>query len=195
MFLRSSSHDTLTDEELIHRYRTQGEVKWAAQLFERYMPFIYGVCLQYLKDREASRDAVMDIYHRLCDTLLRHEVDRFKSWLHVLTKNHCLMALRAAQSRSRKEREEIYPELGMEWHSDAHPEEAWQVESHLEEMKKCMETLKEEQKQCVRLFYLDEKCYKEIADITLFDMKKVKSYIQNGKRNLKICIEKALGRE
>jgi RNA polymerase sigma-70 factor (ECF subfamily) len=57
-------------------------------------------------------------------------------------------------------------------------------------LEKCIETLGDEQKQCVKLFYLQEKCYKEITESTGFDMNKVKSYIQNGKRNLKICMEK-----
>jgi RNA polymerase sigma-70 factor (ECF subfamily) len=40
------------------------------------------------------------------------------------------------------------------------------------------------------LFYLEQKCYKDIADLTGYDLNKVKSAIQNGKRNLKICMER-----
>ena len=53
-----------------------------------------------------------------------------------------------------------------------------------------MELLNPEQKQTVELFYLQEKSYKEIVDQTGFSMNDVKSYIQNGKRNLKIMLSK-----
>ncbi len=120
------------------------------------------------------------------DTLRIHDVDNFKSWLYVTTRNHCLMHLRAQKG---KLKQQFSPEL-MENQLLLHPEEEPDLEGNLSKLEKCLETLVNEQKKCVQLFYLEERCYKDIAEFTGFDMNKVKSFIQNGKRNLKICMER-----
>lgn len=56
-------------------------------------------------------------------------------------------------------------------------------------LEKCIEHFAGEQKECIRLFYFDNKSYREIAATLKQDEKKVKSHLQNGKRNLKICLE------
>ncbi len=174
-----------TDVELLLLYQTSKDLEWLSTLFLRYAPLIYGVCLKYLKDREESKDAVMQIHEKLIESLLQHKVLNFRSWVYVNARNHCLMQLR---SRKGKMTEEISPFL-MENGLEQHPEGEIEVEQSLEKLEKCIETLVDVQQQCVRLFYLKEKCYKDIADETGFDLVKVKSYIQNGKRNLKICME------
>lgn len=150
------------------------------------MHLVYGVCLNYFKEEEASKDAVMQIFEELIIKLKVHEVQNFKSWLHVLTRNHCLMALRKSAKHTTVSLEDAFVENGDFVHLDIEDTK----EKQLTIMEKCMETLPEEQKISVDLFYLQEKCYKEVAEITGYEMLKVKSYIQNGKRNLKICIEK-----
>lgn len=154
-------------------------------LYNRYMSLVYGVCLKYLKDREESRDAVMQIFEKLVTALRQHQVEYFKGWLHTTTRNHCLMYLR---SRKGKHFEEISPVL-MENNGVAHPEDEPALEENLGRLERCIETLNAEQRRCVQLFYLQQKCYKEIVQVTGFDDNKVKSYIQNGKRNLKICMD------
>jgi len=143
------------------------------------------VCLKYLKDRDESKDAVMQIFEKLVTTLREHEVVHFKSWLYVTARNHCLMQLR---SRKGKYFEEISPGL-MESEADAHPEDGPEMESNLSKLEGCIQKLIPEQQACVSLFYLQQKCYKDIVSLTGYDDNKVKSYIQNGKRNLKICME------
>lgn len=175
-----------TDEELILLYRKSEELAIVGELYNRYTALVYGVCMKYLKDREESRDAVMQIFEKLMMTLKEHEVNVFKSWLYVTARNHCLMALR---SRKGKNFEELSPFL-MENGVNGHQEEGLEVESNLHKLEKCLQELADEQKQCVRMFYLEQKCYQEISTKTGFDLNKVKSYIQNGKRNLKICMEK-----
>jgi len=150
------------------------------------MPLVYGVCLNYFKEEEASKDAVMQIFEELIVKLKVHEVQNFKSWLHVLTRNHCLMALRKSAKNNTVSLEDAFVENGDFVHLDIEDTK----EKRLTVMEKCMDTLPDEQKISVDLFYLQEKCYKEVADITGYEMLKVKSYIQNGKRNLKICMEK-----
>jgi len=171
---------------LLYQYKNTGSLEVLGILYHRYMPLVYGVCLNYFKEEEASKDAVMQIFEELVVKLKVHEVQNFKSWLHVLTRNHCLMALRKSAKNNTVSLEDAFVENGDFVHLDIDDTK----ERQLKVMEKCMDTLPEEQKVSVDLFYLQEKCYKEVADITGYEMLKVKSYIQNGKRNLKICMEK-----
>jgi len=174
-----------TDAQLLALYKKSGELDVLGELYNRYMNLVYGACLKYLKDRDESKDAVMQIFEKLVTTLREHEVTHFKSWLYVSARNHCLMQLRAKKG---KYFEEISPVL-MESDPSLHLEEEPEMESNLSKLERCIETLVHEQKHCVQLFYLQQKCYKEIVQLTGYDDNKVKSYIQNGKRNLKICME------
>lgn len=176
----------LGDEELISLYKKSAELAIVGELYERYTALVYGVCLKYLKNRDESQDAVMQIFEKLIISLKEHEVLVFKSWLYVTSRNHCLMQLR---SRKGKNFEELSPLL-MENGNNPHQEHGPGIEENLNKLEKCIQELASEQKQCVQLFYLEQKCYKEITDSTGFDLNKVKSYIQNGKRNLKICMER-----
>lgn len=179
-------HTSLPDTELLRLYKHSDDLSVLGELFNRYMSLVYGVCLKYLKDREESRDAVMQIFEKLVTSLREHEVEHFKSWLYVTARNHCLMQLRA---RKGKNFEEISPYL-MENDTPAHLEDEPEMEANLSKLEKCIETLVSEQKRCVQLFYLEQKCYRDISQLTGFDDNKVKSYIQNGKRNLRICMER-----
>lgn len=177
------------DASLISRYKSSGSLEALGTLYNKYMHLVFGVCLNYLKDEEQSKDAVMQIFEELVVKLKVHEVQNFKSWLHVLARNHCLMAIRKNSRHETVSIEDTFVENTEFVHLDVDDTK----ENKLTVMEKCMETLPEEQRISVDLFYLQEKCYKEVADITGYDMLKVKSYIQNGKRNLKICIEKNSG--
>ena len=174
------------DSDLIKSYKINGSLDVLGQLYNKYMHLVYGVCVNYLKDEEASKDAVMQIFEELVIKLKNHEVQNFKSWLHVLTRNHCLMALRKNSKHETVSIEETFVENTDFVHLDVDDTK----ENKLTIMEKCMEKLPDEQRVTVDLFYLQEKCYKEGADLTGYDLLKVKSYIQNGKRNLKICIER-----
>ena len=178
-------HKSLSDQQLIALYKQGSDLAVLGELYGRYMSMVYGVCLKYLKDREESRDAVMQIFEKLVTGLRDHEVTHFKSWLYVSARNYCLMQLRSAKG---KHFEEISPSL-MESDTVLHPDEGPEMEANLSKLEKCIDTLADEQKHCVQLFYLQQKCYKEIVQLTGYDDNKVKSYIQNGKRNLKICME------
>ncbi len=182
----TAGHSRYEDGELIARYKLNGDLDALGILYNRYMHLVYGVCFNYFKDEEQSKDAVMQIFEELVKKLRVHEVQNFKSWLHVLTRNHCLMALRKSARQNNVSLDDRFVENEEFVHLDIDNTK----ETQLTIMEKCMETLSEEQRKSVDLFYLQEKCYKEVADITGYDILKVKSYIQNGKRNLKICIEK-----
>lgn len=154
-------------------------------LFNRYMTMVYGVCLKYLKDRDDSKDAVMQVFEKLVQTLRTHDVTWFKSWLYTTTRNHCLMQLRARKGRNFDEKDAFLMESSLE----VHPEDGQELEENLAKLEKCLERLNEEQQHCVRLFFLQQKSYRQIIDATGFDFNQVKSHIQNGKRNLKNCLE------
>ena len=180
-----SKPSTLDDHELIRQYKVSGDLGILADLYTRYTSLVFGVCLNYLKDREEAKDAVMQIFEKLVLSLKEHHVENFKSWLYVTSRNQCLMYLR---SRKGKFSEEISPQL-MESEFLLHLEEEPELEQNLTKLERCIERLADEQKRCVRLFFLGEKCYKDITSLTGFDLNKVKSHIQNGKRNLRICME------
>jgi RNA polymerase sigma factor (sigma-70 family) len=186
-FIKSNSRlQDQADATLINRYKESGDLEALGILYNKYMHLVFGVCLNYLKDEEESRDAVMQIFEELVVKLRIYEVQNFKSWLHVLSRNHCLMALRKKSKNVTVSLEETFVENTDFVHLDIDNTK----ETQLTIMEDCMKTLPEEQRISVDLFYLQEKCYKEVAELTGFEIVKVKSYIQNGKRNLKICIDK-----
>lgn len=185
----SRKHPDITDEELLLQFNRNGNLDTLGELYSRYMHLVYGVALKYLGNREDARDTVMQIFEKLISDLPGHEVRNFKSWLYVLTKNHCLMQIRSQKSADgRMEGYKIEQEF-MESDREMHPidREDHSVE---EALQRCIEQLKAEQKQCIELFYYQKLCYQEIAEKLEMTEKKVKSYLQNGKRNLKICLER-----
>jgi RNA polymerase sigma-70 factor (ECF subfamily) len=185
-FIRNISDTDLPDKALVDLYKETERLDILATLFQRYMDLLYGVCLKYLKDPEPAKDAVMHIFEELVHKLNKHEVDNFKSWVYTLAKNHCLMQLRTPKNLKIVEFKGDY----MQSQEEVHLNGIMQKEENFQKLEKCMQTLSAEQKMTVELFYLQNKCYKEIADATGIEWNKVRSYIQNGRRNLKICMEK-----
>jgi RNA polymerase sigma factor (sigma-70 family) len=185
-FLKNISSPSSTDAELVILYQQHRQIEVLAQLYQRYMELVYGVCLKYLPDSETARDAVMNIFEELVQKLHQHQVENFKGWLYMVAKNHCLMQLR---SRKKIKITELSPGL-VQTEENLHLNGVMEKEAHLQSMEGCLKTLPAEQKQCVELFYLQEKSYNEIAEATGFDWKQVRSFIQNGRRNLKICMDK-----
>ncbi|HEY1023873.1 MAG TPA: sigma-70 family RNA polymerase sigma factor [Sphingobacteriaceae bacterium] len=186
-FIKNKAHGaTLNEQQLLAEYRRTGDLETLGLLYEQYMPLVYGLCLKYFKDDEKSKDAVMQIFEQLITKLRIHEVSNFKSWLYTLARNYCLMQLRVSGRHNFEEIQENIMENAPLVHLDIDEVR----ETQLVAMEECMQHLPREQKISVDLFYLQQKSYKEISEITGYDINKVKSYIQNGKRNLKICIEK-----
>ena len=180
-----------SDQVLLEQYRATGDLDLLGILYQRYMHLVFGVCMKYLKKQEEAEDAVMQLFEKLVESLKQHEVSNFKSWLHVTARNHCLMALRARKAGTAKEKTEVSLSDDVEYLLPVHHEEEEdKLESDLQLLERVIELLKPEQQTCVRLFYLEQRSYQEVADQTGFELKKVKSYIQNGKRNLKILMEK-----
>jgi RNA polymerase sigma factor (sigma-70 family) len=186
MFLRSKP-DPESDEQLIASFRATGSLNIVGALFSRYTPMLYGVCLKYLKDRDEAKDITMQLFEKLGDKLRNHDIANFRSWLYVTARNECLMHIRSKKGKFMKELDQGVVENELSMHPEA--DEA-DLESDLSRLSRCIDTLAGEQKRCVSLFYLNEKCYRDIAEETGYELSKVKSYIQNGKRNLRLCMEK-----
>ncbi len=175
-----------SDAELLDLYVQSGRTEVLGVLYNRYMPLVYGLCLKYLKNAEAAEDAVMQLFEVLLDKVGKFEIREFRPWLYTVARNHCLQGLR-------KTKREIVTDFGavvMESDDPAHPFDGEENEIRTDALRQCIEQLPVPQRESVRLFFLEEKSYAETADETGYQLKSVKSYIQNGKRNLKICLEK-----
>ncbi|MCB0476830.1 MAG: sigma-70 family RNA polymerase sigma factor [Crocinitomicaceae bacterium] len=175
-----------TDEELILLYQKTKDKAIVGELFNRYYHMVFGVGLKYLKNSDEAQDITMIAFESLFEKLLQNEVRNFKSWLYRLSCNECLMKLRKESKTSTTEIETL--EYRLESNSDELKEKEKQ-ELTFSKLEEGIESLKEEQKICIRMFYLEERSYNEIAAKTDFTLKQVKSFIQNGKRNLKMKMQ------
>ena len=189
MFFRKKKHiKALTDDELVQGYKDSGAAEYVGELFERYTHMVYLVCMKYLKDPMEAEDMSMVIFEKLMKDLPKYEVRNFKYWLHTVSKNQCLVFL--DKQKRKRHKEDNYQDMqqgivenGVEF--DLIDEKEIQL-TNLEE---AITMLNEGQQECIKLFYLQKKSYVEVAEMTGYDLKKVKSYIQNGKRNLKKHLE------
>jgi RNA polymerase sigma factor (sigma-70 family) len=184
-FLKNIQPSLLPDDALVKKYRQTHDIAILGDLYQRYMELVYGVCLKYYKDSETAKDSVMQVFEELVEKLKRHDVDNFKSWLYQVAKNHCLMQLRTPKNLKTVE---FNPAL-MQNEENAHLNGVFEKEENFKKLEFCMTTLSDEQRHAVKLFYLDGKCYNDIVSITGQEWKQVRSAIQNGRRNLKNCME------
>ncbi len=184
-FLTSQNTSTESDAELVLQFKRHGDLKVLGQLYERYLDLVYGVCLKYLKYPESAKDAVMQLFEELPAKLKKHEVENFRGWLYQVARNQCLMALRSPRNLKTID---LDPSL-VQNPEDQHLNGVMEKETDLVKMENCLETLPSDQQQMIRLFYLEGKCYNEIVDQTGLDWNRVRSHIQNGRRNLRNCME------
>jgi len=185
-FLKNIPSADRSDTELVLAYRQSGDLKVLGELYQRYMELVYGVCLKYLKEPELAQDAVMQIFEELVSKLKKHEVENFRGWLHQVAKNHCLMQLRTPKNLKTV----ALPPLLMQNEEDVHLNGVMEKEENFQKLEKCIASLSDEQRTMIKLFYLEGKCYNEIVEITGLEWNHVRSSIQNGRRNLKLCMEK-----
>lgn len=183
----SEKYKNHSDNELINLFVENDDNQFVGLLYERYGHLVLGLCIRYLRSRDEASDAVMQIFTNLMNDLKKYKITYFKSWLYTYSKNFCLMELRRRQSALRHE---------LEWKENVHLIMDFSDPAHLQEkekqvtlMEKAISQLNTEQKTCIDLFYLQNKSYNEICGLTGYSTNDVKSYIQNGKRNLKLKME------
>lgn len=176
----------MSDEELLLEYKTTNDSEYFGALYNRYIPLIYGLCLKYLQEEEKAQDAVMDIFENLVTKINNYEVKLFRTWIYSVAKNHCFQVL-----------EKNKRELVVDFNTQIMESE--EVLSLLDELKdedrenilkRCIEKLPEPQRVSILCFFMESMSYVEVVEHTQYNLKSVKSYIQNGKRNLKICMER-----
>ena len=179
------SYTRLTDQEILRHFYADRNNEWLGPLLERYTLLLYGVSMKYLKNSEEARDAVQQIFLKVITELHKYEVSYFSSWLYMIAKNHCLMLIRD-QRRSIPVDQVMEPTVLRE---DPDP---MKDENMLRNLEDALQHLNQEQRNCIRMFYLQKKSYQMIAAETGYSLLQVKSYIQNGKRNLRLLLEREL---
>ena len=173
-----------SDTELLKQFMKTSNQEVLGQLYSRYIPLVYGLCLKYLQQTEDAEDAVISIYEELSLKIQRYQIDNFKPWIYSTAKNHCLQILR-------KEKKNYFEEIDMQVMESDEFEHLIDVEDNKDKedaLNYCLDKLSEEQRQCIMLFFFEDFSYADIVEKERFELSKVKSYIQNGKRNLKTCI-------
>lgn len=176
----------INDKELLEKFYSDHNNEWLGILLPRYTLLLFGVCMKYLKNEEDAKDCVQQIFLKVINELHKYKVDYFKSWIYMIAKNHCLMKLR----EKGKHPAEINDTAAAVDDEILNKSALAEKENTLSEMEAALKQLSPEQQQCIILFYLEKKSYNEIADKTGFTLMQVKSHIQNGKRNLKLLLEK-----
>jgi len=176
-----------SDAELVARYQKSGDMELLGVLYERYTELIYGVCLKVLKNEAEAEDAFMNIFEKLTKKVKVHDIQEFRPWLHTVVRNHCLGILR----KKGKHLTVSYDGDFMQSQEELHPFMEEATNGKLEALTGCLDTLKGEQKICVQLFYFEGRSYQDIVEEKEIPIGKVRSYIQNGRRNLKNCIERS----
>jgi len=180
-------HDHTDDKELLQYFYEDGNTEWLGILLPRYTILLFGVCMKYLKNEEEAKDAVQQVFLKAIHELKKYKVEYIKSWLYMVAKNHCLMKLRDKG----KYTYEINEQALAAPQDDAEIKELKKKDKTLNDMLLALKELNKEQQHCVTLFYLEKKSYQQVADETGYTLMQVKSHIQNGKRNLKIIIERS----
>lgn len=180
-----NSSTTYTDNELVLLYKKEEKSVYIGELYKRYSLLVYGLCYKYLQQEEDAKDAVVEIFEIILDKLKSHEVVFFKSWLFIVAKNHLIRKKSKINSLKTIDIEKI-SEKFMENEED----ESLNIQEQKTVLvQQAISNLSDEQRTCIELFYYQQKPYQEVASITGYDLNKVKSAIQNGKRNLKLFLE------
>ena len=188
MFLIKKNISKYSDEELLDHYGQTRQTEYFGELYNRYIPLLYGLCLKYLQDADKAQDAVMQLFENLLPKVFNYEIKVFRTWIYSVAKNHCLQILRKAEH-------EILIDFNvhvMESDDILHLFNEENDNEKVDALNKCMEKLPEPQRISIGYFFMEEMSYADIVEKTGYQLKSVKSYIQNGKRNLKICIENSI---
>ena len=186
IILNTDKYKHIDDNELLRRFYSDKNNEWLGILLQRYTLLLFGVCMKYLKNEEEAKDAVQQIFLKAITELHKYKVDYFKSWMYMVAKNHCLMKLRNKNNQPLEISDRVLAAPDDSESNKTHQ----QKETTLTSMENALQQLNPEQQQCITLFYLEKKSYQEITGVTGYTLLQVKSHIQNGKRNLKIMLER-----
>jgi RNA polymerase sigma-70 factor (ECF subfamily) len=178
-----------TDQELIQLFRSGSDRDALGTLFLRYMDLVYGVCLKYTGQPESARDAVMDIYEHVHKKLPDHEVQNFGAWLYMVSKNHCLQVIRKKSNLLTVSLDDPAMQNGRELHQEDDFDLFEGGKDVMDQLHDCISRLPDQQAFCIRKFYFEKTAYADISESTGMTLDQVRSHIQNGRRNLKNCMQ------
>jgi RNA polymerase sigma factor (sigma-70 family) len=182
----TNKYDQIEDKELLSRFYSDHDNEWLGILLQRYTMLLLGVSMKYLKNEEEAKDCVQQVFLKAINELHKYKVEYFKSWIYMIAKNYCLMKLRDKGKYTAEINERI-----MATADDAEDKKEYvEKDNTLNSMTQALAQLNKEQQLCITLFYLEKKSYQEITEMTPYSLMQVKSHIQNGKRNLRILMEK-----
>ena len=184
--LNPEKYKHIDDQQLLLNFYEDKNNEWLGILLNRYTLLLLGVCMKYLKNEEEAKDSVQQVFLKTLTELPKYKVEYFKSWVYMVAKNHCLMKLR----NKNRQPVEINEQLHATADELADIKKLQENDLLVTNMEQALSQLNKEQQQCVTLFYLHKKSYQEIVADTSFSLLQVKSHIQNGKRNLKIMLER-----
>lgn len=179
-----------SDDYLLNQYRTSKDQKWIAALFMRYVDMVYGVCLRYTPDAREAEDMTMEIYEKLSEKALKHQVNHARSWLYVLSKHHCLEQIRRLSGIRFQEFDPEFMQFAHSFHPEEDMESLQEQTSQMDRLDLCIQSLTPAQRRCIQLFYFENQSYAQIAESTEDKLGQVRSHIQNGRRMLKQCMER-----
>jgi RNA polymerase sigma factor (sigma-70 family) len=183
--LSQSHFKNKSDEELIAHFQQSGDNQWLGLLLERHTLLLLGIAMKYLKEKAQAQDAVQQVFIKTITSFPKEPIQNFKGWLYILMRNHCFGILR---NNTFHTPDEVLANLAA---PETKSHEEWMSDELMRQnMHQAIESLNDEQQLCIRLFYIEERSYKEIMERTNFSFVQVKSYVQNGKRNLKIALQK-----
>lgn len=186
--MNTSTPDHTADNGLLDNFYRSKDNYWLGILLQRYTLLLLGVCMKYLRDEEEAKDTVQQIFFKVITEMQKYRVDYFKSWLYSIARNECLMRLRDKHGKTAKE---LTESMGSKEY-ESNIKEMAEKDVLLTLVENSLGELNPEQKTCVTLFYMQKKSYTEISEQTGFTLLQVKSHIQNGKRNLKLLVEKKM---
>lgn len=181
----------MNDEDLVYIFRSKKNTEVLGILYNRYAHLVYGVCMKYLKNPDDAKDASMQIFEKLFTDIPKYEIQTFKSWLYRVAQNHCFLLLRNNKHSTFSVGD--FPDSAVEFEDNMHP--ILEKEDKLNIMEAAIEDINEDQRRCIKLFYLENKSYTDIMKETGFTFMQVKSFIQNGKRNIKSKMNEKLSNE
>lgn len=183
--MANNKYHNMTDEELIQQFRLSGDNQWLGYLLERYTMLLLGIAMKYLKNKPQAQDAVQQVFVKVLSQFPTDDIRNFKGWLYIIIRNHCFGILRSTTYNTADD-------ILINWaEPESKSKEDWTNDERIrQQMNEALDTLPAEQQTSLKLFYLEQRSYKEIMEHTNFTFEQVKSFIQNGKRNLKIALLK-----
>jgi RNA polymerase sigma-70 factor (ECF subfamily) len=188
-YFKTSSNSKLSDEELIKKFRFSHDNSYLGELFLRYTPYVFGVAVKHLQNQKDAEDLTLTTYNKISSDLKRIEVLDFKKWLYKLIVDQCNIEKKKKSASNEESKMILIEELTKEEDNLFINTDAKNTTLDTNSLRLAIDTLNESQKMCIDLFYIQNKSYQEVSEITGYSLNQVKTNIQNGKRLLKTYIE------